>query len=202
MLESRQNTLVTLSYQMVKVGTRIVVGVMALAAVSKTMEWRFLAVLLGAGLLLGGAFSLKQMVQRLARSRVAGRLLAGKDRLDFSALRLQVTVVPAIFLFLTFSAQTSLLAYWLGDGVAFLEVLYWVVITYSLTSFLPPMSFFDPLVKSAFGALLYTQVIQPDVLLFAFTITWVINRGIPALLSGLFFRRLSGLVQATSKSTK
>jgi hypothetical protein len=121
--------------------------------------------------------------------------------LDFSNLRLKYSVIPATLLFATFSMQTALLIYWIEPLAPFIQILSWVIITYSLTSFLPPMSFFDPLVKSAFGSLLYVQVAAPDVILFAFTITWVINRGLPALESGLFFRRLSGLAQRTSNST-
>ncbi len=199
-LDSRQNTFVTLAYQMVKVSTRIIIGFAALIFLSFQSEWRFLAIVLAAGLLIVGVLSIKRLVIVLAKTRLVGRFLGDRERLDFSKLRLKITVVPATLLFATFSLQTALLIHWVVPDSDFLQVYSWVIVTYSVTSFLPPMSFFDPLVKSAFGALLYVQVASADVLLFAFTITWVVNRGIPACVSGLLFRRLSGL-QRTSNST-
>lgn len=200
-LDSRQNTLVTLAYQLLKVATRIIIGIGALILLSFQSTWRFTAILLAAVLLIFGALSIKRIIQVIAKTRLANRLIGDRERLDFSNLRLKYSVVPAAVLFGTFSMQTALLIYWIEPQAPFLQIISWVVITYSLTSFLPPMSFFDPLVKSAFGTLLYVQVAGPDVLLFAFTITWVVNRGLPALFSGIFFRRLSGLAQRTSNST-
>jgi hypothetical protein len=200
-LEARQNTLVTLAYQLLKVATRIIVGFMALIFISFQSTWDFTAILLSAGLLVAGAMSIKKIVKTIANSKLASRFLGDRERLDFSGLRLKFSVVPATLLFGTFSLQTALLIHWIDPQTPFLQVLLWVIITYSLTSFLPPMSFFDPLVKSAFGTLLYVQIAGADVLLFAFTVTWVVNRGIPALLSGILFRRLSGLAQRTSNST-
>jgi hypothetical protein len=200
-LDSKQNTLVTLAYQLLKVATRIIVGLAALIFLSFQSSWRYTALILAAALLIGGAMSIKRLIQIIAQTSLANRLIGQQERLDFSNLRLKYSVIPATLLFATFSMQTALLIYWIEPLAPFIQILSWVIITYSLTSFLPPMSFFDPLVKSAFGSLLYVQVAAPDVLLFAFTITWVINRGVPALASGLFFRRLSGLAQRTSNST-
>jgi hypothetical protein len=200
-LEARQNTLVTLAYQLVKVATRISIGLVALIFISFQTNWRFTAIILAVALLLAGAMTIQHLVKIIAHSKLARRFLGDRDRLDFGAMRLKVTTIPATLLFSTFCLQTALLIHWIDPQTPFLEVLAWVIVTYSLTSFLPPMSIFDPLVKSAFGTLLYVQVAGADVLLFAFTSTWVVNRGIPALLSGVFFRRMAGLSQPTSNST-
>jgi hypothetical protein len=201
-IDPRQNTLVTMAYQLVKVMTRVVIGIAAAVVLSAKLVWGWLLLLLAAALLVLGGFTVKQFIKAIGKSKYTQRLWGMGDRLDFSQLNMLRTLLPAILLFLGFSMQTALLIFWLDDATSLFQVLLWVILTYSITSFLPPLSFFDPLAKSAFGALIGSQFASADAILMAFTLTWVLNRGVPALLSGLLFKKLARGVQNTSSSTK
>ncbi len=201
-IDPRQNTLVTMAYQLVKVMTRVVIGIAAAIVLSATLVWGWLLLVLAAALLVLGGFTVKQFVKTIGKSKYTQRLWGMGDRLDFSQLNMLRTLLPAILLFLCFSLQTTLLIFWLDDAPSLLHILLWVILTYSITSFLPPLSFFDPLAKSAFGALIGSQFASADAILMAFTLTWILNRGVPALISGLLFRTLSHGIQNTSSSTK
>lgn len=200
-IDPRQNTLVTLAYQLLKVFTRVAIGVLAAIVLSSEISWGWILILFAAALLVLGVVSIKQFIRGIGKSKYTQQLLGMGDRLDFTQLNMLKAMLPAIVLFLTFCLQTSLLIFWIDDTSPLHMVLLWVVLTYSVTSFLPPLSFFDPLAKSAFGALLGGQFASPEAILVSFSLTWIINRGLPALFSSLFFRRLSGVHQSTSSST-
>ena len=200
-INSRQNTLITLAYQLIKVITRIIIGVLAALIVAFSLEWSFVSVLVAVLLLLGGAFAIKKLLVAVARNKRAEKLLGVEGKLDFSKLRTKRALLPAVGIFTAFSLQTALLVYWLEGESSFITIWLTVILTYSITSFMPPLSIFDPVAKSAVGALLYADFVAPNVLLFAFTATWLVNRGIPALISGVFFRRLTNRFQETANST-
>ena len=201
-IDPRQNTMVTMAYQLLKVMTRVVVGMAAAIVLSVKLVWGWLLLLLAAALLVLGGVSVKQFIKAIGKSKYTQRLWGIGDRLDFSQLNVMRALLPALLLFLCFCLQTGLLIFWLDDASSFYQILLWVILTYSITSFLPPLSFFDPLAKSAFGALFGAQFASADAILVAFTLTWLLNRGIPAFISGVFFRKLSKGFQNTSSSTK
>jgi len=200
-VDSRQNTLVTLAYQLMKVATRIIIGVLAGLLFMLSGAWSLISLVVTVGLLIGGAIAIKRLLKAVAKNKYANKLIKGANSLDFSQLRTKRALLPASLLFLAFSLQTALLIFWLDNKGDFFQVWLMVILTYSITSFLPPLSIFDPLAKSAVGALLYTEFASPNVMLFAFTATWVINRGVPAIISSLLFKRFSNRLQETARST-
>lgn len=200
-INARQNTLVTMAYQLMKVATRIIIGVLAgLLFIYKGM-WSLVSLLITVGLMFTGAFVIKQLLKAIARNKYAHTLMGSGTGIDFNQLPTTKALLPATVLFLVFSLQTTLLIFWLDISSTFYITWLMVIITYSITSFLPPLSIFDPLAKSAIGALLYNDFAAPNVILLAFTVTWVLNRGVPALISSLFFRRFSNAAQETASST-
>lgn len=201
-IEPRQNTMVTMAYQLIKVMTRVVVGIAAAIVLSVKLVWGWLLLLMASALLVLGGVSVKQFIKAIGKSKYTQRLWGMGDRLDFTQLNVMRALLPALLLFLCFCLQTGLLIFWLDDATSFYPILLWVILTYSITSFLPPLSFFDPLAKSAFGALFGAQFASADAILVAFTLTWMLNRGVPALVSGLLFRKLSHGYNNTSSSTK
>jgi len=138
----------------------------------------------------------------LSKSRAANKILNERERIDFSRINLKRVFVPGILLFVAYSVQTSVLIYWMSQSMEFPEIMIWVIITYSITSFLPATGIFDPMIKSAFGALFAVQLAaSPAIILFAFSITWVMNLGLPGFISSLLFKKLIGKAYRTSKST-
>lgn len=201
-IDPRQNTMVTMAYQLVKVMTRVVVGIAAAIVLSVKLVWGWVLLFLAVALMILGGITVKQFIKAIGKSKYTQRLWGMGDRLDFSQLNVMRALLPAILLFLCFSLQTGLLIFWLDDASSLYQILLWVILTYSITSFLPPLSFFDPLAKSAFGALFGAQFASADAILVAFTLTWMLNRGVPAFISGVLFRKLSKGFQSTSSSTK
>jgi hypothetical protein len=201
-IDPRQNTMVTMAYQLVKVMTRVVVGIAAAIVLSVKLVWGWVLLLLAVALMILGGITVKQFIKAIGKSKYTQRLWGMGDRLDFSQLNVMRALLPAILLFLCFGLQTGLLIFWLDDASSLYQILLWVILTYSITSFLPPLSFFDPLAKSAFGALFGAQFASADAILVAFTLTWMLNRGVPAFISGVLFRKLSKGFQSTSSSTK
>ena len=201
-IESRQNALLSLTYRLVKMAVRIVLGMFCIFYATFSQDLFLAGALLAAGLLLLSFISIRAVVMYLSKSRAANKILNERERLDFSQINLKRVFVPGILLFVAYSVQTSVLIYWMSQSMEFIEIWIWVIITYSITSFLPATGIFDPMIKSAFGALFAVQLAaSPAIILFAFSITWVMNLGVPGFISSLLFKKLIGKAYRTSKST-
>jgi len=201
-IESRQNALLSLAYRLVKMAVRLVVGLVFVFLAMRNNEHWALGVALGIILLLGGSFSIRSAVNWLSRTRQADKMLQNRERLNFTDLRLTKSFVPAILLFTAYSAECALIITWAEAAPSFWPIFQWVVITYSITSFLPATGIFDPLIKSAFGAMFAMQLdASPIAILLGFTITWLINLGVPGFISALFFKKITGLHQPISSAT-
>ncbi len=201
-IESRQNALLSLSYRLVKMAVRIVLGLLCLFYVMISEDLFLVGAALAAGLLVASFFSIRAAIMYLSKSRSANKILQHRERIDFTALNLKRVFVPAVLLFVAYSVQTSVIVFWMTGSLAFLEIWIWVIITYSITSFLPATGIFDPLIKSAFGALFAVQLAaSPAIILFAFSLTWLLNLGLPGFVSSLLFKKLIGKAYRTTKST-
>ena len=201
-IEGWQNVLLSWSYRLIKMAVRVILGLLCVFYIMVSNDLVVIGILLSVGLLILGGISIKHMISWVSNTKGASKVLDKKDRIDFGKLNLKRVIIPGILLFLAYSVQTSLLIFWMNNSVGFYDVLNWVIITYSITSFLPTTGIFDPLIKSAFGALFSAQLVaSPAVILFAFTITWLINLGIPGLVSSVLFRKIIAKAYRTSRST-
>lgn len=201
-IEGWQNALLSWAYRLVKMAMRVMIGFLCIFYTMISKDLFLLGALLTLILMFASGMSIRGMISWVSKTKSANRVLGDKERIDFSNLRFKRVLMPAVLVFMAFSLETTFLIYWMSDSTSLLDVLIWVVITYSITSFLPTTGIFDPLIKSAFGALFAQQLVaSPAVILFGFTITWCVNLGIPGLISSLLFRKLIGKFYRTSTST-
>ena len=201
-IEARQNALLSLTYRLVKMAVRIVIGLLCIFYASISQDLVLLGVALAIVLLVMSFISIRAAILYISKSKSAHKILNERERIDFSKINLKRVFVPGILLFAAYSLQTAAMIFWMSSGAQFLDVLIWVVITYSITSFLPATGIFDPMIKSAFGAFFALQLAaDPAIILFAFTLTWMMNLGIPGFISSVLFRRLIGKAYRTTKST-
>jgi hypothetical protein len=202
-IEARQNALLSLTYRLVKMAVRIVMGLLCIFYVSISQDLVLLGVALAIGLLAMSFISIRAAILYVSKSKSANKILNERERIDFSKINLTRVFVPGVLLFAAYSLQTSVLIFWMSQSAPFMDILLWVVITYSITSFLPATGVFDPMIKSAFGALFALQLAAaPAIILFAFTTTWLFNLGVPGFISSLLFRKLIGKAYRTTKSTR
>ncbi len=201
-IEQRQNALLSLSYRLVKMAIRIISGLLCIVYISAHYKLFLLGAVLALVLMVLSGISIRAVVHYLSKSKRANKILKERDRLDFKRLNLKRVLVPTVLLFVAYSVQTAILIYWLADTQTFLQIWVWVIITYSITSFLPATGVFDPMIKSAFGALFTLQLAaSPAVILVGFSVTWLMNLGVPGFISSVLFRKLIGKSYRTSKST-
>ena len=202
-IESRQNALLSLTYRLVKMAVRIVLGLLCIFYVSISQDLLIIGVALAVGLLVMSFISIRAAILYISNSKGANKILSERERIDFTKINLKRVFIPGILLFAAYSIQTSAMIFWMSDSAEFIEILIWVIITYSITSFLPATGIFDPMIKSAFGALFALQLAaDPAIILLAFTSTWLVNLGLPGFISSLLFRKMIGKAYRTSKSTK
>lgn len=193
-IETRQNALLSLTFRLVKMVVRIVCGLLCLVYIGYAQHYFLVSLILAALLLLGAGFSIQGAIHFVSKTKQANRVLENRERINFKDMKLYKSFVPAIILYVAYSLQTALFVFYIDQSPSFFTVWIWVVITYSVTSFIPATGIFDPLIKSAFGALFVSQLTaSPMAILFGFTITWLMNLGIPGLVSSLFFKRITGL---------
>jgi hypothetical protein len=191
-IETRQNALLSLTYRLIKMTVRIVLGLLCLLYLSVSKDYILLGVMLSGVLLILSGMTIKGSLFWISKSKSAERFLENRTRINFKDLNIQSSFVPGLLLFLAYTLQTSLMIFWVDPSHHFENIWIWVVITYSITSFLPAAGFFDPAIKSAFATLFAEQfVVAPPIILFAFTVTWIVNLGIPGIISSLFLRRLA-----------
>lgn len=197
-----QNVLITMAYQVLKLGTRVVLGLIAATYLLFSHQLHLFSVVVLVVFLMGFAFFLKRFFKLLLKQKKALSLLRiNEQEYNIHTLPLHTAVLPALLIFIIYSLQTALLAFWFQGDAELLSVWITIVVIYGVTSFLPPLSFFDPLAKSAVGTLLYAGILDAEVQLVAFTCIWLLNRGVPAVLGSLLFSRTMGAVYFNAKET-
>lgn len=190
-LESRQNALLSMSYRLIKMVVRIILGLLCIVYASVLKDLFLLGALLALVLMFASGTAIRGAITMMSKTKQADKVLKERKRIDFSTLNLKRVLVPTVLLFVAYSIETALLIFWMAPDAGFIAIWIWVIITYSVTSFLPATGIFDPMIKSAFGALFAVQLAAPSaIILVAFTITWCVNLGVPGFISSLLFRKV------------
>ena len=149
-IEGWQNALLSWAYRLVKMAMRVLIGFLCIFYTMISKDLFLVGAILTLALIVLSGTSIRGMISWVSRSKGVNRLLGDKERIDFSQLNFKRVIIPAILIFLTFTTQTTLLVYWMSASAPFFDMLVWVIITYSITSFPPTTGFFDPLIKSTF----------------------------------------------------
>lgn len=101
---------------------------------------------------------------------------------NFKKLKIRRSILPALIKFASYSGQLALiLTYWSGaNGWS----TWWrSTAVYSLGSYIPTLSVFDPVVKTSLGDVLFTPIGIPiETIALGTGMVWIMNMGLPSII--------------------
>lgn len=189
----RQSFLLTLSYRVskfvVNLGVGLLAGAILLRSYSSNLS-SFLAFAL-VGLIIFIWFIPKFL--DLIYHSALGRWIFGPEEVrnwHFSKREFLTSLFPALIKFLSYSSQLAILIY-LGTQLPIAEALSRSISVYSLSSFIPTLSIFDPLVRTAIGDWVFQSTDTGlKWITFSILIVWSVNVAIPALFGYFLWFRM------------
>lgn len=190
--QKRQSVLLTLSYRSAKWYAKSAVGLIA----GIWIWWgdndllSYLCGFILIALIISYRF-LPSMLDRLYHSRLGTWAFDKEDiaNWNFKDDQFYHAIPPAFVKFLSYTGQLSLLVY-MGSNLGFLETMMRSGAIYSLASFIPTLSLFDPVVKASIGEIVMVPAgVSLEWLAVSTALVWLINLGIPSAIGyGMWIR--------------
>ncbi|NVK28385.1 MAG: flippase-like domain-containing protein [Flavobacteriia bacterium] len=188
----RQSALLTLSYRaakwFVKSAAGLSAGIWIWSSSDSKLVW-ICALAIGV-LILIYAF-IPNLLNWVYHSRIGRWALEEKEDRDwhFKAYNFWKSLLPAAIKFSSYTGQLALLIA-LGSSMGMEEAFWRSSAIYSLASFIPSLSLFDPMVKTGIGEI----VMSPEGVSLAWlaictTLVWITNMGIPSIVGYILWLR-------------
>ncbi|MCH8554861.1 MAG: lysylphosphatidylglycerol synthase domain-containing protein [Schleiferiaceae bacterium] len=183
----------TLAYQTVKLLAKLFLGLSiiggALITAQEGLGW---VVLFAAVVLIVGYSSQDFFWKRLGIHRLLEKYGLHNVQSDTPIQFRLLAILSSLLKVLVYSFQFYLCVYFVAEQTSFLAIFPTIVLFYTVSAWLPSLGFLDPLTKGSLGLIIIsTSIIDPGLVLFATTLVWLINVGIPAVAGSLLHWRVS-----------
>lgn len=182
--KARQSVLLTLSYRSAKWYVKMAAGLLAGIWVWHNTESMYAWICGGAivGLIISYPF-VPHILDRLYHSSLGRLVFDDKEVRDwnFKDIYFIRALLPAAIKFASYTAQLAILLH-LGSNLSFIELFWRSNAIYSLSSVIPTLSLFDPMVKIGIGEIVtHSTGLSLAWLAVCTTIVWSANLGLPSL---------------------
>lgn len=199
--KSRQSLLLTFSYRSTKSFVKLAAGLLAMYMILQSSYPVWSVLLLVALLLLCIVYWFMPQLLEWVYHHKWGRWIFGDKEVrnwHFKRSEFLKATIPASVRFLSYSAELAILVA-LGTKLNFFNALARSISTYSISTFIPSLSVFDPVVKTSVGDMIFTgENVGIEWVGFCITTVWFANVGFPSLIGYLLWMRMK---PQTSKRT-
>ncbi|KAB2805329.1 hypothetical protein [Phaeocystidibacter luteus] len=190
--KKRQSALLTFSYRAAKWFVKSAAGLAAGIWIWSSSNNTLVAIcsVALAGLVLSYAF-IPKLLNKTYHSKIGRWAFDEKEDREwqFKSSNFWKSTLPAMVKFASYTGQLALLIA-LGSSMGIEEAFWRSSAIYSLASFIPSLSLFDPMVKTGIGELVMTpQGVSLAWLAISTTIVWVTNLGIPSIIGYILWLR-------------
>lgn len=188
----RESFLLTFSYRSAKTFVKWGLGLTAGAILWwDHPELRWVCLFMVAGLAIGYRF-VPHLLTRLYHSRLGRYFFDSKENKSwqFKDRSFYITFLPALIKFTSYTLQLAILLN-LRPGFELQDLFWRSSAVYSLSSFIPTLSLFDPMVKTSIGDVVMAPIDMPlGWLAFCTSIVWLVNLGLPSIVGFILWLRM------------
>lgn len=191
--KSRQSLLLTFSYRSTKSFVKLAAGLIAMYFIllSDFPLWSNL-LLLGLVVTCSVYWFMPQILEWIYHHKIGRWVFGDKEARDWHFERKEFlhATIPASIRFVSYSAELAILIT-LGSNLNFFSSLARSISTYSISTFIPSLSFFDPVVKASVGDMVFSgQNVGIEWVGFCIAAVWFMNVGFPSFIGFLLWLRM------------